>query len=68
MVLGEWEYIAEPVPIKKEIRPVKHRAEYEKLLLAGQKLLDIINANSGLANKDMNKFAEQIEAICNKWK
>ena len=68
LVLGEWEYIAEPVPIKKEIRPVKHRAEYEKLLLAGQKLLDIINANSGLANKDMNKFAEQIEAICNKWK
>ena len=68
MALGEWEYIAGPILIKKEVKYVKHRAEYEKLLWAGQKLLDIINANSGLANKDMNKFAEQIEAICDKWK
>ena len=68
LALGEWEYIAEPIPVKKEVKYVKHRAEYEKLLWAGQKLLDIINANSGLANKDMNKFAEQIEAICEKWK
>ena len=68
LTLGEWEYIAEPIPVKKEVKYVKHRAEYEKLLWAGQKLLDIINANSGLANKDMNKFAEQIEAICDKWK
>ena len=67
LVLGEWEYIAEPVPIKKEIRPVKHRAEYEKLLLAGQKLLDIINANSGLANLVMYMFSEQIDALCFKW-
>ena len=68
MALGKWEYVAEPVLIKKEAKSGKHRAEYEKLLLAGQKLLDIINANSGLANKDINRFAEQIEAICNKWK
>lgn len=68
LIDGEWEYIAVPVPVKKEIKQSKHKAEYEKLLFAGQKLLDIINANSGLANKDMRKFAEQIEAICNKWK
>ena len=68
LALGKWEYIAEPVLIKKEAKSGKHRVEYEKLLLAGQKLLDIINANSGLANKDINRFAEQIEAICNKWK
>lgn len=68
LTLAEWEYIAEPILVKKEVKSVKHKAEYEKLLWAGQKLLDIINANSGLANKDMNKFAEQIEAICNKWK
>ncbi|MGP1433444.1 MAG: MBL fold metallo-hydrolase RNA specificity domain-containing protein [Catonella sp.] len=68
LTLGEWEYIAEPVLIKKETKSAKHRAEYEKLLSAGKRLIDIINANSGLANKDMNKFAEQIEAICNKWK
>ena len=68
LALGKWEYVAEPVLIKKEAKSGKHRVEYEKLLLAGQKLLDIINANSGLANKDINRFAEQIEAICNKWK
>lgn len=68
LILEEWEYIAEPVLIKKEVKSAKHKAEYEKLLSAGQRLLDIINASSGLANRDMNKFAEQIETICNKWK
>lgn len=68
LALGKWEYIAEPVPIKKDIKQVKHRAEYEKLISAATRLLDIVNVSSGLANKDMNKFAEQIEAICNKWK
>ena len=66
--LGKWEYIAEPVFIKKEVKQGTHKAEYDKLINAGQKLLDIINANSGLANKDMIKFAEQIESLCNKWK
>ena len=66
--LGKWEYIAEPVFIKKEVKQGTHKAEYDKLINAGQKLLDIINANSGLANKDMLKFAEQIESLCNKWK
>ena len=65
---GKWEYIAEPVFIKKEVKQGTHKAEYDKLINAGQKLLDIINANSGLANKDMIKFAEQIESLCNKWK
>ena len=68
LTLNRWEYIAGPVLIKKDNKTGKHRAEYEKLLFAGQKLLDIINANSGLTNKDMNKFTDQIEAICNKWK
>ena len=66
--LGKWDYIAEPISIKKEVKQGTHRAEYDKLINAGQKLLDIINANSGLANKDMLKFAEQIESLCNKWK
>ena len=66
--LGKWDYIAEPIFIKKEVKQGTHRAEYDKLINAGQKLLDIINANSGLANKDMIKFAEQIESLCNKWK
>lgn len=68
LTLGKWEYIAEPVLIKKEAKQGTHRAEYEKLLSAGRKLLDLINVNSGLANKDMIKFAEQIESLCNKWK
>ena len=65
---GKWEYIAEPVFIKKEVKQGTHKAEYDKLINAGQKLLNIINASSGLANKDMIKFAEQIESLCNKWK
>jgi len=42
-------------------------AIYSRLLAAGARLMSVIRANSGLANKDMAKFADQINSLCDKW-
>lgn len=61
------------VPVSKESGAggkASHRraaAVYERLLAAGQRLLAVIRRNEGGANKDLAKFTDQINALCDKW-
>jgi metallo-beta-lactamase family protein len=34
---------------------------------AGQRLMALIGHCKGMANKDLAKFADQINALCEKW-
>lgn len=45
----------------------KANAVFERLLLAGKRLQLVIEQNRGCANKDVAKFADQINELCNKW-
>ena len=40
---------------------------FERLLAAGQRLIAVIHKNKEVANNDMAKFADQINALCDKW-
>ncbi len=40
---------------------------FARLLAAGERLLTVIRRNEGGANKDLAKFADQINALCDKW-
>lgn len=40
---------------------------YNRLVSAGQYLLDVIRKNKGGANKDLAKFADQIQSLADKW-
>lgn len=40
---------------------------YERLLNAGKRLMAVIAHNEGGANKDLAKFADQINSLCDKW-
>lgn len=40
---------------------------FDRLLAAGQRLLQVIRRNEGGANKDLAKFADQINNLCDKW-
>ena len=42
-------------------------AVFERLRAAGMRLLSVIEKNKGGANKDLAKFADQINALCDKW-
>lgn len=40
---------------------------FARLLAAGQRLITVIKHNEGGANKDLAKFADQINSMCDKW-
>ncbi len=60
---------AQPVRIQKKAPAAASRQNtiFDRLLAAGQRLLAVIRRNEGGANKDLAKFADQIEALCDKW-
>ncbi len=47
----------------------RHRAEtvFSRLYAAGQRLLSVINKNKESSNKEIAKFADQINALCDKY-
>ncbi len=68
--LATGEQLAEGVRIKKERPETTTRRVsdvFERLLAAGKRLLTVIRHNEGGANKDLAKFADQINSMCDKW-
>ena len=59
------EYEAEPIPVKKKAKIVSD--VFGRLIAAGQRLMAVIYKNEGGANKDLAKFADQINSLCDKW-
>lgn len=58
-------YKAEPVALRKKTRGPSD--VFARLLAAGQRLLAVVRQNEGIANKDMGRFADQINSLCDKW-
>lgn len=42
-------------------------AVFARLVAAGQRLMCIISRSDNLANKDIAKFADQVNSLCDKW-
>ncbi len=55
-----------PVKAKKPFKK-KEDTAFERLLLAGRRLIDVIERNEGLSNKDKAKFESQIQNLAEKW-
>ena len=64
--LNEFTTVAAPVRIihRADKKPVS--GVFARFLAAAERLLAIVKKSDGLANKDMAKFADQINAICDK--
>jgi len=45
----------------------RESAVYQRLMMAGARLIEVITRNRGGANKDLAKFADQIDALSGKW-
>ena len=45
----------------------KANAAFDRLLAAGKRLLDVIGVSKGLSNKELAKFTDQINALCDKY-
>ena len=65
LITGAIEYEAAPVVVKKRIRGASD--VFARLLAAGQRLIAVIYKNEGGANKDLAKFADQINSLADKY-
>ena len=59
---------ADPVAVaKKDYAERRADQVFNRLLACGKRLLAVIEANRGGTNKDLSRFASQIESLCDKW-
>ncbi len=65
LLSGKLEYEGMPIPLKKKAK--QPSTVFARLQAAGQRLLAVIRKNEGGANKDLAKFADQINSLCDKW-
>ena len=68
--LAKGEYVTEAVPKriqKKTDTTGRVSTVFDRLVAAGQRLMAVIRKNEGGANKDLAKFADQIQSLCDKW-
>lgn len=65
LLSNQFLYEAEPVPVQKKTKPAS--GVFARLVAAGQRLMALIQKSDGMANKDMAKFADQINSLCDKW-
>ncbi len=56
---------ASPIPVKKKVYIVS--GVYNRLVAAGKRLMAVIEKSRGRANKDLAKFADQINSLCDKF-
>ena len=53
--------------VRRETPVRRASAVFQRLVDAGKRLAVVIRRNEGGANKDLAKFADQINALCDKW-
>lgn len=53
--------------VEKKAKAQKAKTVFDRLLAAGQRLLAVIQKNKEGTNKDLAKFADQINVLCDKW-
>lgn len=66
LATNKLEYEALPIPVEKKA-PRAVSDVFARLLNAGQRLLAVIHKNEGCANKDLARFADQINSLCDKY-
>ena len=53
--------------VRREAPTRRAAAVFQRLIDAGKRLMVVIRHNEGGANKDLARFADQINALCDKW-
>lgn len=67
--LADASCVREGVKVHKAKHSVARKVSdvFERLAAAGRRLMTVIRHNEGGANKDLAKFADQINSLCDKW-
>ena len=62
-----WQSLGFRTHVEKRKVSVRTNAVFQRLYQAGRRLLNVIEKNRGLANRELAKFADQVTALCDKW-
>ena len=65
LAAGRFTYEAEPVRVQKKAKTVS--GVYARLVAAGQRLMALIKKMDGRPNKELGRFADQINSLCDKF-
>lgn len=57
----------EPRRITEKAQVRKAMVVFDRLLAAGRRLMSVIRSNEGGTNKDLTKFTNEINSLCDKW-
>ena len=63
----QWVSMGFRTKVEKRKVSVRTNAVFQRLYQAGRRLLNVIEKNRGLANRELAKFADQVTALCDKW-
>ena len=63
LAAGEFTRVTEGVPASKRGTPAKETA-FSRLVAAAQRLLELVRGCEGMANKELARFASQIDSLC----
>ena len=55
------------IPVDRRTELQKHRSIFDRLVNAGKRLTAIIQRNKDSSNKELARFADQINSLCDKW-
>lgn len=65
MITNTFDVEAAPAPVKKKAQRISDM--FARLVAAGQRLMSVIYKNQGCANKDIARFADQVNSLADKW-
>ena len=68
LVTGQPVEETQGILVDKKKKTAQKNSAYNRLLGAGERLLDIIKASEGLSNKELARFADQITSLCDRLK
>ena len=63
----QWVSMGFRTKVEKRKVSVRTNAVFQRLYQAGRRLLNVIEKNRGLANRELAKFADQLRALIDKW-
>ena len=67
LLTGTFDYEADGVRVVVTKKTATTSSVFERLLAAGQRLIGVIKKMEGHPNKELAKFADQINSLCDKW-
>ncbi len=67
LMRGRFEYEAKPIPVARKKKPVGAMSVFDRLIAACQRIMALARKYEHCANKDIAKFADQINSLCDKW-